>query len=77
MLGWYLNSPAGERDVLMTVTDVMCDLCYRQFVASAVVALPAINGRRSHVCQGCTHTLLRHVGVSETEATKVNQQWPR
>lgn len=61
----------------MTVTDVLCDLCYRTFVASAVVEMPAMNGRRSHVCHGCVHALLGRLRVSDEEREKVNRSWPR
>lgn len=61
----------------MTVTDVLCDLCYRTFAERAAVPMPAIGGRRSHVCHGCVHTLLGVVGVSDEEREKVNRKWPR
>lgn len=57
----------------MTITDVMCNLCFRTFLVGVTIEVRPGTGHRSHVCQDCSGLVLDKLGISDAERKKVKQ----
>lgn len=61
----------------VTITDVMCNLCFRTFLVGVAIELRPGNGHRSHVCQECSDLVLEKLGINGAEREKVKLSWQR
>jgi len=61
----------------MTITDVMCNLCFSQFLVGATVEVHVGNGKRSHVCHDCVDRVLAKLPVSGEIRDEVEKSWAK
>lgn len=61
----------------MTVTDVMCNACFRQFLVGVTVEFRTATMKRSHMCHDCVMVLLNHLPVGQAAKKEVEKSWEK